>query len=48
MAHLARLLAKEDCQLMSLCVEDSHLKEHTSVLLDAVLEGGSLVTLNLR
>ena len=46
--HLASLLAKEDCQLLSLCVEDSHLKELTPVLLEAVVEGHNLVTLNLR
>ncbi len=46
--HLASLLAKEDCQLLSLCVEDSHLKELMPVLLEAVVEGHNLVTLNLR
>lgn len=46
--HLAGILAKEDCQLLSLCVEDSHLKELTTVLLEAVVEGSNLVTINLR
>lgn len=46
--QLAKLLAKEDCQLLSLCVEDSHLKELTSVLLEAVIEGTNLVALSLR
>lgn len=46
--QLASLLAKEDCHLLSLCLDDSHLKELTTSLLQAVVDNSSLEKINLR
>ena len=45
---LVALLQKEDCHLHSLCVDDSKLKEQTSVILNALDENSSLRKLNIR
>ena len=44
---LAQLLEDEECQLLSVSVEDSHLKELTVVLLNALAENNSLTAINL-
>ena len=46
--QLAELLTREDCQLISLCLEDSQLKEHTSLILEALVDNTSLAKINLR
>lgn len=48
MQELSALLAREDCQLLSLCLEDSQLKEHTILILEALVENTSLAKINLR
>lgn len=45
---LVTLLARDDCHLVSLCLEDSQLKEHTNLVLDALVENASLAKINLR
>lgn len=46
--QLASMLANENCQLLSLCLEDSHLKEHTTLILEALIDNNSLAKINLR
>ena len=46
--QLSALLAKEDCQLTSLCLEDSQLKELTNLILDALVDNSNLTKINLR
>ena len=45
--RLMSLLRREDCHLESLCVDDSKLKEQTSLLLNALDDNNSLRKLNI-
>lgn len=45
---IASFLSREDCQLESLCLNESRLKEQTTVVLNAVATNTSLTTLNIR
>lgn len=45
---LASFLSREDCQLESLCLNESRLKEQTTVVLNAMATNTSLTTLNIR
>lgn len=46
--QLSALLSREDCQLTSLCLEDSQLKELTNMILEALVDNTSLAKINLR
>ena len=46
--QLAAMLANDDCQLVSLSLEDSHLKEHTTLILEALVDNNCLAKINLR
>ena len=45
---LASFLSREDCQLESLCLNESRLKEQTTVVLNAMATNTSLTALNIR
>ncbi len=47
-SQLASLLKKEDCRLHSLCLDDSNLKEHTPIILEALADNTSLEKINIR
>ncbi len=45
---LAQLLEKDDCHLLSVCLEDSHLKELAGPVLESLAENHSLTSINLK
>ena len=48
MQALGQLLLMEDCQLLSLGLEESHLKELMAVVLNALADNTSLVSINIK
>ena len=45
---ISEFLTSDDCHLRSLCLADSHLRDGSAIVLEALAENRSLTTLNIR